>query len=301
MLSEFEQQFQTTLRARLPAALRNEVQIATGAPSQTGILFGVRALQPMRPEFRDRRSEVVPGAPEPRRVVRLRGQVALSFVPNDTNQVRGTLIEWLDRVLYALDTDDVRTGAAFAGQAPDPGFRIHALLIENAELPLDIHTAEAAPLVLTLALEGWFWPVGESGQVGVEIGEIRIRGVVHPITIQPAQPNLVANGPAVTLTIAVDARGTARVTASDLESAPFGTLAARLEKPDGTAGEGTLSGGAAGENGVRLLTVGDGAAAVTYTPPAAPATEVLILAVDDSATGSGLEIGRFPLIVRAEP
>lgn len=301
MLAEFEQQFQTTLRARLPAAIRDEVQIATGASSQTGILLGVRSVQPMLPEFRDRRLEVVPGDPEPRRVVRLRGQLALSFVPSDADQPRSTLLEWFDQVLYALDTDDIRSGTAFGGQAPDPGFRILTLVINSADLPLDIHVDPTAPLVLTLALEGWFWPVGESGQAGVEIGEIRIRGLVHPITIQPAQPDLVANGPAVTLTIAAETRGTARITANALDAAAFGTLAARLEKLDGTVGAGTLSGGTEGANGVRLLPVSAGVAEVVYTPPAEPTTDVLILAIDDSETGSGLEIGRFPLVVRAAP
>jgi hypothetical protein len=301
MLTEFEQQFQTTLRARLPAAIRDEVQIATGAPNQRGILCGVRTAQPLRPEFRERRLERVPGADEPRRVLRLHCQMDLHFVPSSAAQTRGELLDWFDRVIYALDTDDVRDGSAFAGQAPDPGFLIQRMIIVNADLPLDIHADEAAPLLLTLAVEGWFWPVGEGGQAGVMIGEMRIRGVVHPVTVEPAEPNLFANGPAATLTIAFDARGTARVMANGLDHAPFGALAVRVEKADGTAGDGALAGGAAGADGTRLLAVTEGTATVTYTPPATPATEVLVLALDNNEGGTGLEIGRLPLIVRSAP
>jgi len=301
MLSEFEQQFQTTLRSRLPAAIRDEVQIATGVSNQSGILCGVRTAQPMPAEFRDRRLERVPGANDPRRVLRLRCQMALTFVPSSTTQTRVELVDWFDRVIYALDSDDIRDGSAFAGQAPDPGFLLQRMTVECADLPLDIHATDAEPLLLTLAVEGWFWPVGESGQAGVAIGEIRLRGVVLPITIQPAQPNLTANGPAVALTIALDARGTARITADDLDQAPFGMLAVRLEKADGTAGDGLLTGGAADDDGTLLLTVDDGAATVTYTPPAQPTTEALVITVDNSKGGSGVVVRRFPLIVRAAP
>jgi hypothetical protein len=231
--------------------------------------------------------------------------VELNFVPGNAGQTRGELIDWFDRVIYALDADDVRDGSAFAGAAADPGFLIQRMVVENADLPLNIHATDAEPLLLSLAVEGWFWPVGESGQAGAVIGEIRIRGVVHPVTVEPAQPNLIASGPAVTLTIAFDTRGTARVTADTLDHAPFGTLSVRVQKVDGTAGDGILSGGDAGADGARLLTVSGGMATVDYTPPATPASEALVLALDDGEGGGeggrGLEIGRFPLIVRAAP
>ena len=54
-------------------------------------------------------------------------------------------------------------------------------------------------------------------------------------------------------------------------------------------------------DGTRLLAVTEGTATVTYTPPATPATEVLVLALDNNEGGSGLEIGRLPLIVRSAP
>ena len=51
MLSEFEQQFQQTLRLRVTPDIRNDIQVATGATNQTGILVGVRSAVPTPPEF----------------------------------------------------------------------------------------------------------------------------------------------------------------------------------------------------------------------------------------------------------
>lgn len=299
MLSEFEQQFQTTLRTKLPVDIRDQVQIATGAANQAGILVGIRTAKPLPAEFGSVRSEIAPGVEIPRRVVRLSCSVDCTFVPSNDSQNRSNLMSLLGRVLYALDDSDVRDGSAFRGEQTDPGFLIQSMSIENLESPFTIHASDAEHLQLTFIAKGWFWPVGEPGQAGVEIGEIRIRGVVHPVLLTPAEPVLTVNGPAVNLSVSFDARGTSRITSSGLDSETFGNLVARLEKQDGTAGAGSLSGGSAGDNGARLLTVTDDQVQLSYTPPATPGEDILLLSIDTSQSASGIEIGRFTLVTGA--
>ncbi len=301
MLSDFEQQLQTTLRQRLPVNIRSEVQVATGAQNQNGILLGVRAAAPLPPEMGGRRPERVPGANDPRRVVRLRCDVGIDFIPTNNNQTRTDLMTRLDLVLYALEAADVRDGSAFTGPAPDPGFLIYCFKTDPLAAPFIIRGTAAAPLSLAFTADGWFWPVGQAGESGIPIGEIRLRGVVHPVFVEPAAPTLVAGGPALTLAIVFDGRGRSRITSGPLASSPFGSLAVRLEKGDGTAGDGALSGGTAGAGGVRLVAVTAGRAQVTYTPPGAPTADILVVAVDNGENGAGLEIGRFPLTVEAGP
>jgi hypothetical protein len=298
MLGEFELQFRDTLRAKLPEAIRDQVQLASGATTQTGILLGLRAAEPMPSEMGSLRREIVPGADAPRRVVRLRCTLDCSFIPADEEQDRETLMAWLGLVLYALDDTDVREGRAFTGTAPDPGFLIHSTNITTLDSPFDIHATEPQRLKLSLSVDGWFWPVGEAGQAGIEIGEIRIRGVIHPVILSPADPGLVANGPAVDLSAKFETRGTSRITADELNNEAFGEVIARIEKEDGTAGDGTLSGGTAGDNGARILSVANDHVELTYTPPATAGSEFLILNIENNEGSRGIEIGRFRLVIR---
>lgn len=298
MLSDLEKQFQTTLRQRVPSSMRDDVQVTNGKGNQKGILVGIRSAVPLPAEFGGRRPEPVPGAGDPRRVVRLRCQLDVSFVPSN-NQERNELMEHLDQVLYALDAADMRDGSAFTGAAPDPGFLLHSLAPETLDMPFITDGKDGDPLTVALTADGWFWPVGETGQTGSIIGEVRLRGVVHPVRIEPASPSITAGGAPITLDIRFGGHGTSRITEGAPAALAFGNLAARLEKPDGTAGDGTLTGGNPGTGGVLLLPVVDGLAEVTYTPPNVAATDVLVLAADDGKDGSGIEIGRFALQVRA--
>ena len=299
MLSEFEQQFQTTLRTRLPADIRNQVQVSTGANSQKGILVSVRSAQPVSDEFGTIRPEIAPGINLPRRVVRLRCLMDCSFVPVNNSQSRAVLMNWLDHVIYALDNTDVRTGEAFVGVEVDPGFLIQSMSIETLDTPFAIHATDPDRLQLSLTADGWFWPVGEAGQAGIEIGEIRLRGAIYPVLLTPANPVLVANGPTIDLTITFEARGASRITASGLGSTGFGNVAVRLEKEDGTVGAGTLTGGTPGDNGIRLLAVTEDHIELSYTPPAVPGKDILLLSMDDNVSSIGIDMARFALITGA--
>lgn len=301
MLSEFEQGFQATLRTKLPVEIRDQVEVATGAPNQSGILVGIRSAKLASGEFGSVRSEFAPGMAVRRRVVRMHCVLDCIFVPANNSQDRTLLMSWLDQVLYALDDFDVRTGAAFAGTATDPGFLIQSMKVEALDSPFGIHETESERLGLSLKTDGWFWPVGELGEASVEIGEIRIRGAIHPLLLTPAEPRLVANGPGVDLSISFEPRGTSRITTTDLSSEAFGHLAIRLEKVDGTAGEGTLGGGTAGAGNIRLLPVTDDQVHFSYTPSATPGTDILIVCIDDNSSSGGIEIGRYTLITGASP
>jgi hypothetical protein len=82
-----------------------------------------------------------------------------------------------------------------------------------------------------------------------------------------------------------------------LPALPFGALAVRLVGPGGKPGAGTLSGGTPGVGGAMLLTVAAGRATVTYAPPAEPARDTLVVALDDGAGGMGTELARLPVEV----
>jgi hypothetical protein len=298
MISEFEQRLADVLGSRLPAPFAGRVQVAPGtAPgNQPRLLVGVQQVDLSDPDFGSRRPELAPGANDPRRVLRMQCQVGLTLLAG-AGQGRGQQMLGLDAALYALDAADFRDGSALRGGAADPGFLIQRMSVGRGDAPLDPAAPNAAPVGLTLLAEGWFWPVGVAGEAGRAIGEVRIRGAVLPIDIVPATPLLVANGPPVELQVRIRSVGVLRVGAEPLSGLPFGVIGLALVGPGGQPGAGTLTGGAAGLNGARLLNLTDEAATVTYTPPAESASDTLIVALHDGNSGLGVELGRMPLPV----
>ncbi len=294
MISEFEQRLADVLGARLPAPFAGQVKVPPGPTSanQPVILVGVEQVECVEPFLGSQRPEVVPGAPTQRRVLRLQCQVNVQ-VKAAQNKGRPQQMSGLDALLYILDAPDFRDGSALV-QGGDPGFVIHTMQIVEMNAPLDPSAADALPVGVTLRADGLFWPVGVIGETGVAIGEVRIRGVVYPLEISPAKPSLVAGGPAVELTVRVQTFGTLRRPAT-LTGLPFGQLAFTLRGPGGRPGSGALAGST---DGVRLVSLADGAASVTYTPPAEAAVDELVIALDDGEGGLGMEVGRFPLVVR---
>lgn len=281
------------LGTRLPAPFTNRVQVAPGSSSAASprVIVAVTRAERIDPEIGTRRPEVVPGSADRRRVLRLRCTVGIEVEPQ-TGAGRAQQLRAVDAALYALDAADFQSGEALP-DAADPGFFIQDLRLVESVTPLDPTEKDAAPVGVTLRAEGWFWPVGEAGEAGVPIGEVRVRGVGLPVAVAPERSTLVAGGPPVDFTVTVGSSGPVRVD-GDLPPLPFGSLAFALEGTDA----GTLSGGSAGADGVRLVDVVDGAATITYTPPAAPATGELVVALDDGEEGLGVELGRYRLRVR---
>jgi hypothetical protein len=167
----------------------------------------------------------------------------------------------------------------------------------GSRAPIDPNAPGADAVALILEADGWFWPVGAPPESGVAIGEIRLRGAALPILIEPALPRITAGGPAIVLTLRIGQAGALRLT-NGATALPFGSIAVAVFAPGGKPGTGTLTGGVPGATGVRLIDATSGSADVSYTPAANPGTDTLVVALDDGAGGQGIELGRFPLVVR---
>jgi hypothetical protein len=294
VLSEFELRLAEVLGSRLPAPFAGRVSVAPGAgpANQPAVILGVQHAEPLEPDMGSRRPEMVPGSADLRRVVRLACTVGLEVRPA-ANQGRAQGMQGLDALLYTLDAPDLRDGTALAGAA-DPGFLIQSLRLRAHQSPF--LAGDETPARLTLAAEGWFWPVGQAGETGIAIGEVRIRGVRLPLEVLLATPP-VAGGPAVELSLRLAPAGSLRLTgpagAPPGPPLPFGSLALALFGPGMRPAAGSLEGVAPGAGGVGLVTLAGDTATLSYVPPAEPATDELVVALEDGAGGLGIELGRL--------
>jgi hypothetical protein len=302
MITEFEERLADLLGARLPAPFGGRVAVSPGPVAGPGpsVLLAARALEVVEPDFGSGRLEVAPGSDDPRRVVRARCTVSVEVRPG-SGQGRAQQMLGVDALLFELDAPAVRDGSALATGDPgdDPGFLIERMRVLLGQVPSDPQTEDAGPVALTLQVEGWFWPVGVAGEAGVEM-RIRLRQARLPLQVVPGRPDLVAGGPAVELTVELETTGTMGL---DQRGAPpiplpFGSIALSVMGPGGRPGAGTLTGGSDGNDGVRVVTVADGRASVTYEPPADAATDELLVGLGDGEGGLGLELGRMALRVR---
>lgn len=284
MIAEFEQRLADVLGTRLQAPFGGAVLVTPGSGALPQVVVGVRDVQLLDEQF-GVRPEVVPGATDARRVLRLTCSVELDVKATPRADQRAGV----DDLLYSLDAPEIRGGSALKTTPPgDPGFLIDSLLIVSG-----VVNESAAQVLLTA--RGWFWPAGTPGQSGTRIGEVRLRGVALPVELVPAAPAPVAGGAAVPLTVTIRASQLRIPVATEL---PFGRLAVRLLAAGNRPGAGTLSGGTAGSDGSTLVTLTDGVASFTYVPPPAPALDELVVALEDNQGGQGIELGRFPLRVR---
>lgn len=300
MIDDFEQRLAEVLGERLPPPFQGRVGAAPppGPEDDPAIVVGVTRAVREPDGLGGTRRLVAPGATDPRRVVRLRCTVELAVIPGD-GEGRAQQLTGLDSALYALDDPAFRTGTALAGGDPDPGFLVHELALLDGLAP--IAPGLDAPVVVRLEADGIFWPRGVAGQAGRRIGEVRIRGTALPLeVVLPAMPSLVAGGPAVTLGVRIGAAGTLVLEEGEEPATlPFGRLALMLRGRGGRPAAGTLDGGDAGSDGARLVALDDGAAEVDYVPPAEPARDELVVALEDGEGGAGVELGRQTLAVGA--
>jgi hypothetical protein len=286
MLHEFERRLADVLGVGLPAPAGGAVDVVPG-DGDSQVVVSVAHAVPVENDFLASRSERVPGADASRRIVRLRCDVSLE-VRLRANQTRDDRLKAFDAALFFVQDPAFRSGRALDGGDPDPGFFLHQLTLRSCDPPIG----------LNLDAEGFFWPVGSTGQTGEPIVGVRMRVVSEPLLLEPAAPLLIAGGPQVALTVRMGSEGAMDVREGSVARQPFGQLLLRLTDAGGRAGAGTLAGGDAGPNGSRRITFSNGAAPFQYTPPGEAAVDILHVAFEDGEGGPGSEIGQLPLRVR---
>ncbi len=288
MLIDFETRLADVMGARLAAPLAGAVDVSPGRDASR-LVLGITAVQRLDDDLLSLRPELVPGDVAPRRVLKLRCTVELDAkLPNGGS--RADQMQAIDGALYLLGDSSMRDGSALLpGDNSDPGFLIRSLNV-SASMP---------PQSITVDADGFFWPKGTAGQAGVAIQQARIRSALQPLLIDPQPASLVAGGPAADFTVHFGTSGTTALAADGIHNSAYGSLVVSVVDAGGRPGQGTLSGGTAGPGGTRLYPVSEGAAALTYTPPAQAANEYLVVKLDDSAGGPGTELGRFPLRTRS--
>jgi hypothetical protein len=300
VIAAFEQKLAEVLGARMPVPFRGRVNPPPlpNASDNPDVMVGVVQADLVEPDFGSRRPEIAPGVADPRRVMRLRCTVGVR-VRAGGNGGRTQQVAGIDAAMFILDAPDFRDGSALQNGG-DPGFLIQQMALVRGDSSIDPEEPESPPFGLTLVADGWFWPAGTPGQAGVQIADIRVRGAQLPISVSPASPELVAGGPSAELTITIGGFGTMqeRGAQAPLSTLPFGNLALYVEAPGGKPGVGVLSGGAAGQLGVRLTPVSNGQATVTYAPPATAAFEELVISLEGEHGVAGIELGRFGLRTR---
>ena len=242
MLADFERRLADVLGARLPAPLRGLVDVAPGR-DVARVVVSVRHVEPLEEHLCAVRPEIVPGAPSPRRVLRLRCDVGLE-IPLLAAQTRGDQMQALDRVIYELGDAAWRSGASLLpGDGSDPGF-----LIQQLRVPLS-----DPPSSVMVRADGLFWPADAPGQAGVPIVEARLRASVQPLRLFPPEPRLIAGGGPVDLSIELGGAGTLRVESGGrVTLLPFGAVVVSVVDAGGRPGAGTLGGGVAGTAGARV-------------------------------------------------
>ena len=236
------------LGAELPAPAAGAVDVVPGDDDSQVVVSVVHAV-PVANDFLASRRERVPGADGSRRIVRLKCDVSLE-VRLRANQTRDDRLKAFDAALFFIEDPAFRSGRTLDGGDPDPGFFLHQLTLRSCD----------PPTVLNLDAEGFFWPVGSTGQTGEPIVGVRLRVASEPLLLEPTAPLLIAGGPQVALTVRMGSKGAMDVREGSVARQPFGQLVLRLTDAGGRAGAGTLTGGDAGPNGSRRITFSNGSA-----------------------------------------
>lgn len=288
MLSDFETRLADVIGSRLAAPLAGAVDVSPGRAASR-IVLGITSAQRLDDDLLSLRAERVPGDVAPRRVLKLRCTVELDAkIPGGGG--RADQMVAIENALYLLDDGSMRDGSALLpGDNSDPGFLIRSMTV----------TGSLPPQSITVDAEGFFWPKGTTGQSGPAIQQARIRSALLPLLLDPQPTALVAGGQATDFTITFGATGTTTLTKDAIQNSDYGTLVISVVDAGGRPGKGTLAGGNAGPGGTRIYPVSDGSVLLSYTPPAQPASEFLVITLDDSAGGPGIELGHFLIRTRS--
>ena len=292
MLSHLESRLADVLGSRLAAPFGGRVFVLPG-PDETdepALLVGVQRAEVLPSGFDSTRPEIVPGADDPRRVVRLRCSIRIE-ARESGDAGRAERLAALDAVLYELDSPDLRDASALAGgDDDDPGFVLssqlpQAVVVENDDVNDD------RPAAVLVEAEGWFWPPNAPGITGVPITSARVRAAVLPVALEPWPLDLRTGDEPLSLSLRFGAVGTMDLGGDEPATLPFGALAVRVVDAGGRPGAGTLTGGVAGPLASRILEVESGELSFDYGPPDEPARDRLVVSIAQPDTGDGVVIG----------
>lgn len=300
MLSDFEQRFAQVLGSQLAPPFQGRVHTAPYDNGDNGIqiVVSVGKMTLQTPDFGAFRSESAPGVADPLRIVRLRGEVGIVVFPA-RNQGRQQQLQGIDALLYLLDTPDFRNANALASQQ-DQGFLLNYLKIVGADLSVRDPETDPTPDI-ALEVEGWFWPIGQTGVSGDLITQAHVRQFVLPVSMVTNNGPIVAGGSAVQLNFNVGTSGSMVLQGNSASTLPFGSIAVRVLSADGSPGQGSLAGGDAGPDNSRLIPLSNGSALLSYTPPGSATNERVIVTTiimnGNTPVRLGIELASFNIQV----
>ncbi len=299
MVSDFESHLATVLGAQLPSPFGGTVAVAGDNDSAHGtqprVFVGVYKTRGLPKELGVNRTVRVPGVSERINVLSLKVFVNISVLPAQSAD-RVQQLQGIEQISYLLDSEAFQTGTALVADG-DQGFQIHSLSVDEGVVSVANAPEEIRPAGLSVVAEGIFWPIGISGETGIDIDEIRLRGLTMDVRLEPATPHLEAGGAATTLFLMIGAPASHRL-GGDNTPLTFDRITVDLQQADGQPGAGSLAGGTAGAANARHLTVTDGVATAVYTPPGSATKDLLRVGFDDGEDGLGQVVKQFLIEVR---
>ncbi|PCK07956.1 MAG: hypothetical protein COA42_11765 [Alteromonadaceae bacterium] len=298
MISDFETRLATLLGTQLPLPFTGTVARAadndTAHGSEPRIYLGAYKIDAEPKGFGGNRSVEAPGVSDRIRVLSATVYVNINVLPAN-NEDRRQQLQGIEQLRYLLDDESFQTGAALIDTG-DQGFRIDRMGVLDSVIDVSNAPNSDRPPGITLVAEGVFWPIGVSGETGVVIDEMRIRGVLVDLQLGSPLPAISAGGSAINIEVRVPKLSAHRL-GGDGSSLDFNRIAIDLIQAGGQAGTGSLAGGSAGTGSVRLIDIVSDTAAFSYTPPAEPITEFLQVGYEDGENGLGKVIKQFRLEV----
>lgn len=297
MLADYEVRLADVLSSRLGAPFTGRAFVAPGPnDAAPALLVGTRTAEVVPEDFGSKRPEVVPGDGDRRRVVRLRCLVGVEVRPG-AGADRSERLAALDAALYVLDAPDLRDASALALPG-DPGFALSGQRVRIAQVEPDDEVTLAR---IDLDADGWFWPPDAPGEDGGPIVRAIARIAGLPFSVAPWPVALRVGDPPLRLEVRLDDTAV-QILADEVQGAGASAFALRVLDAGDRPGAGTLTGGAAGPAGSRTVTADDGILRISYAPPAAPATDRLVVTFLRAAPGGaptlGAKLGEFPIEVR---
>jgi len=303
MIREFENRLATYIGSQLTGDFEDRVFVAGAEPQDALVKISLGAIhhEPWFPEFGSSKAEQIPGQQDFKRVLRLCVEVAFR-VAAAQGQGRAQRRLAMDALLYLLEDKEIAEGSAFETDQ-DQGFLIDEFKPSSSALPL-LETVEA-PAEIYCKAKGWFWPAGMAGQAGIAIQQTHIRSETLRLELLTQNPLLLAGGDPVELQLKLNHTGFLLQADQSPQQLGLDFLALRLRAANGGPGLGSVAGSAQGANGLAITAVNaSGIASFTYTPPANPGKELLLVnlttgGLSEAEKTAGLPLASLSLKVNA--